>query len=71
MPIKYLALIALVILVGLSIHFFPDNIIPVSMIFAWVFFVAAIFAVGEDHGCWQELERSSRHASNTATSPLS
>lgn len=47
MPIKYLALIALVILVGLGIHFFPGNIIPVSMIVAWVFIVTATFAVGE------------------------
>ena len=47
MPIKYVALIALVILVGLGIHFFPDNIITVSMIIAWVFIVSAIFAVGE------------------------
>jgi hypothetical protein len=45
--IKYFALITLVILVGLGIHFFPSNIIPVSMIVTWVFIVAAIFAAGE------------------------
>jgi hypothetical protein len=46
-PIKYLVLIALAILVGLGIHFFPDNIIHVSMLVAWVFIIAAVFAVGE------------------------
>jgi len=44
---KYLVLAALLILAGLGMLFFEDNIIPVSMIVVWVFVVSAAFAVGE------------------------
>jgi hypothetical protein len=37
----------LAILLGIGIHFFSTNIIPMSMLVAWVFFVAAAFAIGE------------------------
>ncbi len=45
--VKYLVLISLAVLLGIGIHFFASNIIPMSMIVAWVFFVAAAFAIGE------------------------
>jgi hypothetical membrane protein len=45
--VKYLVLISLAILLGIGIHSFPTNIIPMSMLVAWVFFVAAAFAIAE------------------------
>ena len=45
--VKYLVLGSLALLLGLGVHFFPGNIIPMSMIVAWVFFVAGAFAIGE------------------------
>jgi hypothetical protein len=45
--VKYLVLISLVILLGIGMHFFPSNIVPMSMLVAWVSFVAAAFAITE------------------------
>jgi len=45
--VKYLVLISLVILLGLGMRFFESYIIPMSIIVAWVFFVAGAFAIGE------------------------
>ena len=44
---KYLVLTSLVILLGFGMYFFESNIIPVSVLVAWVFFVAGAFAIGE------------------------
>ena len=35
------------ILLGIGMPFFEGNIMPMSMIVAWVFFVAGAFAIGE------------------------
>ena len=45
--VKYLVLISLAIILGIGVLFFESNIIPMSMIVAWVFFVAGAFAIGE------------------------
>jgi hypothetical protein len=45
--VKYLVLIALAVLLGLGLFFFQGNIIPMSMIVAWVLIVAGAFAIGE------------------------
>jgi len=44
---KYLVLASLVILLGFGMYFFESNIIPISMIVAWVLLAAGAFAIVE------------------------